>query len=104
MLKKSIILSTFLIVPFAIAGDSPEVQALKKGMPQDVSVLIDRIVGCNHWRAEEPTNKDRTEKINKALQDLQCDALEQDQAKLTKRYQNDYMVKSRLQDAQYVFL
>ena len=106
MLKKSIILSTFLVFPFAVAGDSPEVKALKKGMPQDVNLLIDRIVGCNYWRAEEPSpsNKERIEKVNKALQELQCNTLEQDQVALTKRYQNDYVVKARLQDAQFVLL
>lgn len=106
MLRKSIILSTLLVFPFAVAGDSPEVKELKKGMPQDVNVLIDRIVGCNYWRAEEPspTNKERIAQVNKALQELKCDTLEQDQAALTKRYQNDYMVKARLQDAQFVLL
>jgi hypothetical protein len=105
MLRKSIILSTLLIVPFAVAADSPEVKALKKDMPQDVSLLIDRIVGCNYWRAEEPSpsNKERIAQVNKALQELQCAALEKDQAALTKHYQNNYMVKARLQDAQFVF-
>lgn len=107
MLKKNIIVTTLFlvtVVPFAVAGDSPEVKELKKGMPQDVNLLIDRIVGCNHWRGEEPTTKERTDKINKALLELQCDTLEKDQAALTKRYQNDYMVKARLQDAQFVLL
>ena len=109
MLRKNIILSTLFlvaVVPFAVAGDSPEVKALKKDMPQDVSLLIDRIVGCNYWRSEEPSpsNKERIAQVNKALQELQCSVLEKDQAALTKRYQNDYMVKARLQDAQFVLL
>jgi hypothetical protein len=109
MLRKNIIVSmVFLVavVPFAVASDSPEVKALKKDMPPDVSLLIDRIVGCNYWRAEEPSpsNKERVEKVNKALQELQCSVLEKDQAVLTIRYQNDYMVKARLQDAQFVLL
>lgn len=103
MLRKSILLSTIFVFPHVFADDSSEVKALKKDMPQDVAVVIGRIVECNHWSGEEPSNKARTEEINKALARLQCNALEQDQAKLTKVYQNNYEVKMRIQKAKELF-
>ncbi|RZK13862.1 MAG: hypothetical protein EOO43_17230 [Flavobacterium sp.] len=78
-------------------------KALKKGMPQDVVVIIERIVGCNQWGGEESTNKARIEEINKALTRLQCNTIEQDQAKIIKTYQNNYEVKQRIQKAKEVF-
>jgi uncharacterized secreted protein with C-terminal beta-propeller domain len=103
MLRKSILLSTVFIVPFVFADDSSEVKALKKDMPQDVAVVIGRIVECNHWGGEEPANKARAEEINKAIARLQCNSIEQDQAKLAKTYQNNYEVKVRLQKAKELF-
>lgn len=103
MLRKSIILPTVFVFPFVFADDSPEVKALKKDMPQDVAAVIERIAGCNHWGGEEPTNKARADEINKAVTKLQCDSIEQDQAKITKAYQNNYEVKSRIQKAKELF-
>jgi hypothetical protein len=105
MLRKSIMLATVLIIPFAFAEDTSDVKALKKGMPQDVTVLIDRIVQCNRWRGEEPSTKDkeRIEKVKKELEKWQCDAISKDQETLTKLYKNNYEVKTRIQDAQSIF-
>lgn len=102
MLKR-IIFSTVFISPFILADDSADVKALKKDMPQDVAAVIERIVGCNHWGGEEPSNKARAEEINKAVAKLQCDSIEQDQAKITKAYQNNYEVKMRIQKAKELF-
>lgn len=103
MLRKSILLSTVFVFPLVFADDSSEVKALKKDMPQDVAAVIGRIVECNHWGGEEPTNKVRAEEINKAVARLRCDAIEQDQAKLAKIYQNNYEVKVRMQKARELF-
>ena len=103
MLKKSILLLTVLVIPLVFADDSSEVKALKKDMPQDVAAIIERIVGCNHWSGEEPSNKARAEEINKAVTRLQCGSIEQDQAKISKVYQNNYEVKMRIQKAKELF-
>lgn len=103
MLKKSIFLSTVFAFPFAFADDAPEVKALKKGMPQDVIVVIDRIVQCNRWQGEDTSTKARAEKVGKELEKWQCSTIAQDQAALAKLYKNNYEVKKRIQDAQYVF-
>jgi len=103
MLKKIILVVMVLACPLVFAAESNEVTALKKGMPQDVMVMIDRIVECNHWNGEESTNKERIEQIKTVRSKLGCDALSNDQAALRKRYQNDYEVKSRLNNAEQIF-
>ncbi|WP_189419977.1 hypothetical protein [Cellvibrio zantedeschiae] len=89
--------------PLVVAEDSAEVKALKKGMPQDVAVLIERTVECNYWGGEDSSNKARAEKINQAMERLKCDALEKDHASIAKTYQNNYEVKVRMQKAKELF-
>lgn len=103
MLKKTISLSSVLVCSLAVADDSAEVKALKKGMSQDVAAIIGRTVECNVWMGEDTTNKARAEKVNQAMQRLQCDALEKDQASIIKTYQNNYEVKQRIQKAKEIF-
>ena len=91
------------MVPLAFAADTVEVKALKKDMPQDVILLIDRIIECNHWNSEESTNKDRIAEIKNARDKFGCDALPKDYEALRKRYQNNYEIKSRLQAAEQIF-
>lgn len=103
MLKKTISLSSVLVCSLAVADDSAEVKALKKGMPQDVVTIIGRTVECNSWLGEDTSNKARAEKVNQALQRLQCDVLEKDQTSIIKTYQNNYEVKQRIQKAKEIF-
>ena len=98
MLKKSLLLSAFIMAP-----DTPEVKALKKNMPQDVMQVIDRTVACNRWRGEEPTTKDQIERVNKQLATWRCDTIDADQVQLANRYQNNYEIKSRVQKAKDIF-
>ena len=103
MLKKIITFSSILMCSLAVADDSAEVKALKKGMPKDVAVIIERTVGCNYWGGEDTSNKARAEKVNQALQRFECDALEKDQMSIAKTYHNNYEVKMRIQKAKEVF-
>jgi hypothetical protein len=103
MLKKTITFSSVLVFSLAVADDSAEVKALKKGMPQDVAMIIERTVECNYWGGEDTSNKARAEKVNQAWQRLQCDALEQDQLNVAKTYHTNYEVKMRIQKAKEVF-
>jgi len=103
MFKKYRLLSTFFVIPLAFADDSKEVRALKKDMPADVVVMIERIVECNRWLGDDSSNKERAEKINKALEKFGCSVIEQDQNDLLKHYANNYEVKLRLQKAREIF-
>ena len=103
MLEKIIVVVMVLACPLVLAAESNEVAALKKGMPQDVVLMLDRIVECNHWNGEESTNKERIAQIKDVREKLGCDALANDQLALRKRYQNDYEVKSRLNNAEQIF-
>lgn len=103
MLRKSVLLCVAFAVPCVFADDTPEVKALKKNMPQDVMQIIDRTVACNRWRGEEPTTKERIEKVNKQLATWGCDTIEADQVQLAKRYQTNYDIKSRVQKAKDIY-
>jgi hypothetical protein len=103
MLKNITLVLMVLASPLVFAAESVEVKALKKDMPQDVVLIIDRIIECNHWNGEESTNKQRIDQIKTVRDKLGCDALADDQVVLRKRYQNNYEVKSRLNDAEQIF-
>lgn len=103
MLKKIIMLSGVFLCSQAVAAESAAVKELKKGMPVEVASLISRIVECNYWRGEDTSTKARAEKVNQSLQKFQCDTVEKDQAAVTKTYQNNYEIKSRIQKAQEIF-
>ena len=93
MFKKSMLLSVLLLTfSVAFADDNADIKALKKDMPQDVVLMIDRIIQCNHWNAEEPKTKERIDQVKKVLDQLHCDALPKEQTELLKRYQNNYQV------------
>ncbi|RYY77107.1 MAG: hypothetical protein EOO52_06380 [Gammaproteobacteria bacterium] len=103
MLKNILAAMMVLTCPLVFAAESVEVKALKKDMPQDVVLMIDRIIECNHWNGEESTNKERIKQIESVRTKLGCDALPDDQAALRKRHQNNYEVKSRLNNAEQIF-
>jgi KaiC/GvpD/RAD55 family RecA-like ATPase len=103
MLRRIALVSMLFTVPFAAANESQEVKALKKDMPQDVALVIDRIVECNHWNGEEPSTKERAEQVKKEMEKWSCATLVQDQANLTKRYPSNYEIKTRIQSAQNIF-
>jgi len=100
MLKKTLLLLAILITPCVFADD---IKALKKDMPQDVVLIIDRTIECNRWRGEEPTTKDQIERVNKQLVQWRCDTIDSDQVALANRYQTNYEVKSRIQKAKDIF-
>lgn len=101
MLRK-IILSTVLLSPLVFGVDASELNALKKDMPQDVAVLLDRIIQCNRWQGEDTSTKARADKVNKELEKWQCNAIAKDQDAITKLYKNNYQVKKRIEEAQYI--
>ena len=102
MLKNITLMLMVLACPLVFAAESSEIKDLKKDMPQDVVLMIDRIIECNHWNGEESTNKERIKQIENVRAKLGCDALPDDQVALRKRYQNNYEVKSRLNNAEQI--
>ena len=103
MLQNIALVLLVLACPLVFAAESAEIKALKKGMPQDVVLMIDRIIECNHWNGEESTNKERIKQIEAVRTKLGCDALADDQVALRKRHQNNYEVKARLNSAEQIF-
>jgi len=102
---KSIVLIMMMgfACPLVFAAESAEIKELKKNMPADVILMIDRIIECNHWNGEESTNKERIKQIAAMRTKLGCDALADDQTALRKRHQNNYEVKARLNSAEQIF-
>ncbi|MES2017184.1 MAG: hypothetical protein V4484_11870 [Pseudomonadota bacterium] len=82
----------------AVAEDDPLVQ-LKKGQPKDVAILIERLVGCNHWSGEEPYDAGRKKEIASAMTNLKCDRLDADEAKALKRHANNPKAQEALRVA-----
>ena len=85
--------------PQAASDDPPQLAALHKGMPPDVSDFIRRAVVCNHWAGEEPYDEDRRAQISGAVQSLRCRALDADQAALSRQYAGQPEVLRRLKRA-----
>lgn len=83
----------------ATAGDEDPLADLKKGKPKDVAALIERIVGCNHWRGEEPYDAERKKEISSALTDLKCNRLTLDESKTLRKYENNPKVSNALKKA-----
>ena len=72
--------------PVPAIADSDPLDYLKKGQPKDVAALIERVVGCNHWRGEEPFDAGRGKEISAALAGLRCSALPVDEPRAIKKY------------------
>jgi hypothetical protein len=92
-----VILSVFCAA-CALASENP-LASLKKGQPKDVSDLIDRLVGCNHWSGEEPYDAGRKKEISAAMADLKCARLAKDEAAARKHYANKPGTIKALQQA-----
>jgi hypothetical protein len=87
MNRRYLVILSFFCATYALASNDP-LASLKKGQPKDVSVLIDRLVGCNHWSGEEPYDAARKQEISSAMADLKCARLAKDEAAARKRHSN----------------
>lgn len=92
-----VVLSAFCAT-YALASNDPPA-SLKKGQPQDVREMIDRLIGCNHWSGEEPYDADRKLEISSAMADLKCARLAKDEAAALRRYANKPRTIKALQKA-----
>lgn len=98
MHRRYLVILLVFCATHALASDDP-LASLKKGQPKDVSDLIDRLVGCNHWSGEEPYDAERKQEISSAMADLKCARLAKDEATARKRYANKPGTIKALQQA-----
>jgi cytochrome c556 len=66
MRRRFVVILSVFFATCALADDNP-LASLKKGQPKDVSELVDRLVGCNHWSDEEPYDAERKQEISSAI-------------------------------------
>lgn len=59
---------------------------LRKDKPSDVVSFLDRQEQCAHWMGEDPYDAARGKEIEQAVQELKCDALDNDEKALRKKY------------------
>lgn len=85
----------------AAAADPAE--ELRRGMPQDVAALIDRIAACHHWAGEEPYDAERRRQIETAVARLKCDALEAEQKAIRTKYPGNDEIGRRLDAARDLY-
>lgn len=60
--------------------------SLKKGLPPDVAVLVERIIDCTHFAGEEPYDAARRREIATVMKKLKCNRLEKDELAIERRY------------------
>ena len=56
--------------------------------PSDIATYAERRKGCNHFGGEEPYDKARREEINRAVEKLNCRAIDSDEKALLRRYRH----------------
>lgn len=66
--------------------------------PQNVATFVERRAGCNHFSGEEPYDRERADEIAKALRQLRCKSLAQDERTLRRTYRKQPAVISLLKD------
>ena len=91
-----------LTLPWSSANEfdnMPEVKAITKGQPKEVTTLIGRIAECNHWGSEEPYDKARAEEIGKAIKKAKCDRLDSDELAIKKKHKGNNKVSEAIDQA-----
>jgi hypothetical protein len=98
-----VLVTLSLIGANTYAGYEEDIAAIQKNMPISVKKVIERQVACNHWAGEEPYDAERAKEIEKAVNQLKCSTLEQDEAKLIKKYKARADVKEAINQAKAYF-
>ncbi len=83
-----LVIFCLLFSRLAFADYDSDIADINKGMPKSVQQFNQRQIECNHWGSEEPYDKARSVEIAAAVKKLKCDALENDEKKLLKKYKS----------------
>lgn len=73
-------------------------KAYVKGLPSDVTELLQRTDKCNHWGGEEPYDKERANEIAAAMKEARCDFLEEDTKSLIKKYNSEPKIVDKIKN------
>ncbi len=67
------------------------------GLPADAARVAERLAGCNHFAGETGGNPpEREQEIAKALEELQCDRIEEDVVVIRAKYSGNAKVQEAL--------
>lgn len=81
-----------LTMLLAMAGEAPTFRQRLDAMPRPVVKFVERRADCNHWTGEEPYDAPRRAEIERAIRDLRCARIEEDEAKIRRRYRTNVEV------------
>ena len=81
-----LLLLAITVASIGHAEDPTDLEALKKGQPQEVASFISRAFNCWHYSGEEPYSEERKRQILAALEKYNCAGLSLDESKLREKY------------------
>jgi hypothetical protein len=81
-----------LTMLLALAGEVPTFRQRLDAMPRPVVKFVERRADCNHWTGEEPYDAPRRAEIERAIRDLRCARIEEDEARIRRRYRTNVEV------------
>jgi hypothetical protein len=99
MLKPSICILALAVMSLPVFANDDILPELKKGQPQKVKALIDRIFICNHLAGEVGDKKEGKKDLIDSMQQHRCGRVDTDQAEMLARYKNNRKVIDALDAA-----
>jgi hypothetical protein len=78
-----------LTVLLMLAGEAPTLRQRLAAMPRPVAKFVERRADCNHWTGEEPYDAPRRAEIERAIRDLRCARIEEDELLIRRRYRGN---------------
>jgi hypothetical protein len=99
MLKPSICILALATMSLPAIANDDILPDLKKGQPQQVKALIDRIFICNHLAGEVGDDKEGMKDLLASMRQYRCARVDADEAKMLVRYKNNRKVIDALDAA-----
>ncbi len=96
MLKHLICIVALAATAVPAASNDDIFPELKKGQPQKVKALIDRIFICNHLAGEVGGDKESMKELLASMRRYRCGYVDADEAKLRALYKGDPKVLAAL--------
>lgn len=85
-MRKRLLGLALLVPALSAMGEEDGLARLTRGQPRDVVSVAKRAEICHHMAGEEPYDAARGREIARTLNRYRCGTLEQDQARVLKRY------------------